>query len=65
MKKSKFLLLGSVGFIGFNSLCSSKCGETKEEKKTRSRNKNPRWRFKNPGWKLKAPGWKIKAPGEK
>ncbi|QQH42984.1 hypothetical protein HYD79_03830 [Mycoplasmopsis bovis] len=32
MKKSKFLLLGSVALC-FNSLCSAKCGETKEEKK--------------------------------
>ncbi|QQH49068.1 hypothetical protein HYD74_03855 [Mycoplasmopsis bovis] len=31
MKKSKFLLLGSVASLGFNSLRSSKCGETKEE----------------------------------
>nr|WP_307921489.1 variable surface lipoprotein [Mycoplasmopsis bovis] len=32
MKKSKFLLLGSVASLAFNSLVAAKCGETKEKK---------------------------------
>nr|WP_307926688.1 variable surface lipoprotein [Mycoplasmopsis bovis] len=36
MKKSKFLLLGSVASLASIPFVAAKCGETKEEKKTRS-----------------------------
>ncbi len=55
MKKSKFLLLGSVASLASIPFVAAKCGETKEEKKPRSptnRSKghnNPRTRnLKNP-----------------
>ncbi len=35
MKKSKFLLLGSVASLASIPFVSTKCGETKEEKKPR------------------------------
>ncbi len=34
MKKSKFLLLGSVASLASIPFVAAKCGETKEEKKT-------------------------------
>ncbi len=36
MKKSKFLLLGSVASLASIPFVAAKCGETKEEKKPRS-----------------------------
>nr|WP_307939093.1 variable surface lipoprotein [Mycoplasmopsis bovis] len=43
MKKSKFLLLGSVASLASIPFVAAKCGETKEEKKPRqkSADKNP------------------------
>ncbi len=35
MKKSKFLLLGSVASLASIPFVAAKCGETKEEKKPR------------------------------
>nr|WP_307938609.1 variable surface lipoprotein [Mycoplasmopsis bovis] len=43
MKKSKFLLLGSVASLASIPFVAAKCGETKEEKETRARQKS-RWR---------------------
>nr|WP_307917425.1 variable surface lipoprotein [Mycoplasmopsis bovis] len=39
MKKSKFLLLGSVASLASIPFVAAKCGETKEEKKPRSATK--------------------------
>ncbi len=36
MKKSKFLLLGSVASLASIPFVAAKCGETKEEKETRA-----------------------------
>nr|WP_307928878.1 variable surface lipoprotein [Mycoplasmopsis bovis] len=43
MKKSKFLLLGSVASLVSIPFVAAKCGETKEEKKPEPRQKS-RWR---------------------
>nr|WP_307927466.1 variable surface lipoprotein [Mycoplasmopsis bovis] len=37
MKKSKFLLLGSVASLASIPFVAAKCGETKEEKKPEAR----------------------------
>nr|WP_307935876.1 variable surface lipoprotein [Mycoplasmopsis bovis] len=47
MKKSKFLLLGSVASLASIPFVAAKCGETKEEKKPEP-DKNPGG-DKNPG----------------
>nr|WP_307939542.1 variable surface lipoprotein [Mycoplasmopsis bovis] len=39
MKKSKFLLLGSVASLASIPFVAAKCGETKEEKKPEHRQK--------------------------
>nr|WP_307919879.1 variable surface lipoprotein [Mycoplasmopsis bovis] len=39
MKKSKFLLLGSVASLASIPFVAAKCGETKEEKKLEARQK--------------------------
>ncbi len=53
MKKSKFLLLGSVASLASIPFVAAKCGETKEEKETRARQKPGG--DKNPG-ENKTPG---------
>nr|WP_307939540.1 variable surface lipoprotein [Mycoplasmopsis bovis] len=40
MKKSKFLLLGSVASLASIPFVAAKCGETKEEKKPEARQKS-------------------------
>ncbi|MGG5246079.1 variable surface lipoprotein [Mycoplasmopsis bovis] len=42
MKKSKFLLLGSVASLASIPFVAAKCGETKEEKKPGARQKSRR-----------------------
>ncbi|QQH28805.1 variable surface lipoprotein [Mycoplasmopsis bovis] len=69
MKKSKFLLLGSVASLASIPFVAAKCGETKEEKKTRGKNQAEKktLREKNPGENTepdKNPGG-DKNPGEK
>nr|WP_307937770.1 variable surface lipoprotein [Mycoplasmopsis bovis] len=41
MKKSKFLLLGSVASLASIPFVAAKCGETKEEKKPEEGDQNP------------------------
>nr|WP_307924426.1 variable surface lipoprotein [Mycoplasmopsis bovis] len=43
MKKSKFLLLGSVASLTSIPFVAAKCGETKEERRNQSPTKT-RWR---------------------
>ncbi len=40
MKKSKFLLLGSVASLASIPFVAAKCGETKEEEKKKPKTKN-------------------------
>nr|WP_307911139.1 variable surface lipoprotein [Mycoplasmopsis bovis] len=40
MKKSKFLLLGSVASLASIPFVAAKCGETKEEKKPEAENQS-------------------------
>nr|WP_307927474.1 variable surface lipoprotein [Mycoplasmopsis bovis] len=40
MKKSKFLLLGSVASLASIPFIAAKCGETKEEKKPEATNQS-------------------------
>ncbi len=42
MKKSKFLLLGSVASLASIPFVAAKCGETKEEKENQSPKKSRR-----------------------
>ncbi len=49
MKKSKFITAWISSFIGFNSLCRAKCGETKEEEKKKPEGDQKPDGDKNPG----------------
>nr|WP_307939535.1 variable surface lipoprotein [Mycoplasmopsis bovis] len=55
MKKSKFLLLGSVASLASIPFVAAKCGETKEEKEKPEADQKP---------KLERNIWKNKLPGE-
>nr|WP_307919189.1 variable surface lipoprotein [Mycoplasmopsis bovis] len=57
MKKSKFLLLGSVASLASIPFVAAKCGETKEEKKpeTPTRNQEDGKLQKTPKGPLKDP----------
>ncbi len=56
MKKSKFLLLGSVASLASIPFVATKCGETKRRKRNLSPTKNPGG-DKNPGGEKKP--WKV------
>nr|WP_307924421.1 variable surface lipoprotein [Mycoplasmopsis bovis] len=51
MKKSKFLLLGSVASLASIPFVAAKCGETKEEKKPETPGTKTLGETKNPGGK--------------
>ncbi len=66
MKKSKFLLLGSVASLASIPFVAAKCGETKEEEKKKSEGDKKPGGDKNPG-ENKTPGGNTdpgKNPGE-
>nr|WP_307937516.1 variable surface lipoprotein [Mycoplasmopsis bovis] len=47
MKKSKFLLLGSVASLASIPFVAAKCGETKEEERNLKLTKNQSWSIKS------------------
>ncbi|QQH66193.1 variable surface lipoprotein [Mycoplasmopsis bovis] len=51
MKKSKFLLLGSVASLASIPFVAAKCGETKEEEKKKPEGDQKPGGDKNPGGK--------------
>ncbi|WP_233090939.1 variable surface lipoprotein [Mycoplasmopsis bovis] len=58
MKKSKFLLLGSVASLASIPFVAAKCGETKEEEKKKPemwwnqrRRKEETWRWPKTRWR--------------
>ncbi|MGN3817924.1 variable surface lipoprotein, partial [Mycoplasmopsis bovis] len=55
MKKSKFLLLGSVASLASIPFVAAKCGETKEEEKKKPEGDQKPGGDKNPG-ENKTPG---------
>nr|WP_318032664.1 variable surface lipoprotein [Mycoplasmopsis bovis] len=63
MKKSKFLLLGSVASLASIPFVAAKCGETKEEKKPEEARQKT-WRWRKPRLKTKTILGKIKHLGE-
>ncbi len=56
MKKSKFLLLGSVASLASIPFVAAKCGETKEEKKPEAR---PKPKLETETLKNQIPRWKY------
>nr|WP_308435778.1 variable surface lipoprotein [Mycoplasmopsis bovis] len=60
MKKSKFLLLGSVASLASIPFVAAKCGETKEEEKKKPEGDQKPGGDKNPG-ENKTPGRKYRS----
>nr|WP_307925353.1 variable surface lipoprotein [Mycoplasmopsis bovis] len=73
MKKSKFLLLGSVASLASIPFVAAKCGETKEEKKPEEKTggdknrRKKRWKQddKNPGEKNRRRKNQVKTQSDK
>nr|WP_307924719.1 variable surface lipoprotein [Mycoplasmopsis bovis] len=57
MKKSKFLLLGSVASLASIPFVAAKCGETKEEKKPEADKNQVSETLKSIAENLERPGW--------